>query len=94
LSRGARPFSHGAQSGFIAEQFDGVTRHGLHVADIGHKSGYPVLDHFRHSSSAGGNRDYLTGHSFQSRQAEGFQFAGHQHYVRDGEFFPDLILFP
>jgi len=78
---GTRPFAHGAQGGFIAQQIDGVTRHGLHVADIGHKSAHTVLDHFRHSPSAGGNGDDLTGHAFQGREAERFQFAGHQHYV-------------
>ena len=67
---GARPFTHGAQSGFIAQQIDGVTRHGLHVTDVGQKSAYAMLDHFRHSSGAGGNRNHLTGHSFQCRQSE------------------------
>jgi hypothetical protein len=63
------------------QQIDGVARHGIHVADIGQKSADAMLDHFRHSSGAGGNGDDFTGHAFQCRQSEGFQFAGHQHHV-------------
>jgi len=74
---GTRPFAHGAQGGFITQQIDGVTRHGLHVADIGQVSGHTVLDQFRHSSSARGNGNDLTGHAFQRRESERFQFAGH-----------------
>jgi len=92
--RGARPFPHGAQGRFIAQQIDGVTRHGLYVADVGHKSGYTVLDHFRHSAGPGGDGDDFTGHPFEGGESEGFQFAGHQHHVCDGEFFADLILLP
>jgi len=52
-----------------------------------------VLNHFRHSSGAGGNRDDFTGHAFESGESKGFQFAWHQHDVRHGQFLPDLILF-
>jgi len=51
-----------------------------------------VLDHFRHSSRARGNRHHFAGHAFQCRQAEGFQFARHQHHIGDRQLFPDLIL--
>jgi len=78
---GARPFPHGAQSGFIIQQFNGVSRHGLYVADVGQKSGHSVIDQLGHSSGAGGNRDDLAGHSFQCRESERFQFARHQHHV-------------
>jgi hypothetical protein len=44
LGGGARPFPHGAQSGFITEQIDGVTRHGFHVANISQKSSHTVVD--------------------------------------------------
>jgi len=75
---GARPFPHGAQSRFIAQEIDGVTRHSVHVAYIGQESGYTVVDQFRHASRAGRNGDDLTGHAFQGRESEGFQFARHQ----------------
>ena len=87
-------FPMARRAGFIIQQIDGVTRHGFHVADIGQESGHTVLDQFRHSSGASGNGDDLTGHPFQCRESERFQFAGHQQHVRDGEFLADLILLP
>jgi len=94
LRAGARTFSHGTQSRFIAQHLDGVTRHGLHVADIGHESSDTVLDQFRHSAAARGNRNHFTSHPFEGCEPKRFQFARHQQHVCDRQFFPDLILLP
>ncbi len=51
-----------------------------------------MLDDFGDAAGAGGDGDHFAGHAFQGSEAEGFQFTGHQHDVRDGQFFADLIL--
>jgi len=93
LGGGAGALSHGAEGRFVAQQFDGVTRHRFHVAYIGQEAAHTVLDHFGHSSGAGRNGNNLASHAFEGSQAEGFKFAWHQHHVRDSELLADLILF-
>jgi len=86
-------FPHFSQLRLTPQQIDGVTRHGVYVSDIGEKSADAVLDHFRHASSSCGDGHNFAGHSFERGQSERFQFARHQHYIRKGEFFANLILF-
>jgi len=77
LGRGTRSFAHGTERRFIAEQIDGVARHGIDIAHVGQESADAVLDHFRHAAIASRNRDHFTGHALEGGEAEGFQFAGH-----------------
>ncbi len=57
-------FRHLAQCGFVAQQFDGVARHGVHVADVGQVTALAVLDQFRDAAHARGDGHNLTGHAF------------------------------
>ena len=51
-----------------------------------------MLDDFRHAASASGDGNNFAGHRFQSGQTEGFEFAGQEHDVRNGQFFLHTVL--
>jgi hypothetical protein len=67
--------------------------HGVDIADGEEPAGHAVFDQLRHSTDPGGDGGNLAGHGFQRRQAEGLQFAGHEHQVGDRQQFVHPLLF-
>ena len=75
-------FSHLAQPRFVAQNFDRIPRHGVHVADVAEEPALAVLDHLRYAADVRGDGDHLRRHRFQSYQSKRFQFARQQQNIR------------
>ena len=90
LCRARSPMS--LQLVVVAQHFDRIARHGVHVADIGQEAGLAVIDDLRHAAGVGGDGHHFASHGFQRGQAERLQFAGQQHHVGQRELLVNAVL--
>ena len=90
LARAASPIS--LEAGVIREQLNGVSRHGVHVADVCQKSRLSVIDDLGHSAFVGCDGNHLAGHRLQRCKSKRLQLARHQHYIGHAQLLVNAVL--